>query len=268
MASPLSVALIGAGNVAWHLGRALEQAGNHVVLVYSRTLVKAEFLSETLLHAHPTQNPDFSLVAADVFIIALKDDVVVEFLKKAVFPRSSLVVHTSGSLPLTIFEQHAAIRGGVFYPVQTFSRAVAMDLKQTPIGIEASTPDDVSLLKNLAFSISEKVFDLPSDARKVIHLAAVFACNFTNHLLGISHDLLTQQQLNFTVLQPLVTETIQKAFAHAPFQVQTGPAVRFDQKIIEQHQQLLQDKPDYAEVYALLTEHIQKKAQEIAKLDQ
>ncbi|RDC65282.1 Rossmann-like and DUF2520 domain-containing protein [Adhaeribacter pallidiroseus] len=267
MTSPVSIALIGAGNVAWHLGRAFEQAGHQIVLVYSRTLVKAEFLAETLLQAHPTQELDFSLVPATIFIVALKDDVVAEVLQRAIFPKNSLVVHTSGSLPISVFKVQANIRGGVFYLVQTFSKAVAIDFQKTPIGVEASNPEDVLFLKNLAASISEKVIDLPTETRKIIHLAAVFACNFTNHLLGISHDLLTQQQIDFTILQPLVIETVQKAFAHAPFRVQTGPAVRFDQNILAQHQQLLQDKPDYAAIYTMLTESIQKKAQEITMLN-
>lgn len=254
--------------MAWHLSRALEQAGHRIVTVYSRTLVKAEFLAKALLQAHPTQELDFSLVPAAIFIVALKDDVVAEVLQKAIFPPDSLVVHTSGSVPISVFKVQSNIRGGVFYPVQTFSKAVAINLKQTPIGVEASTPADVFFLKKLAASISEKVFDLPTEARKIIHLAAVFACNFTNHLLGISHDLLTQQQVEFSVLEPLVMETIQKALAHSPFQVQTGPAVRFDQNIVAQHQQLLQDKPDYAVIYTLLTESIQKKAQEIGQPDQ
>ena len=267
MATSLTIALIGTGNVAWHLGRALEQAGHRIILVYSRTLAKAEFLAETLLQAYPTASLDFRPVPADVFIVALKDEVVAEVLQRAIFPKNSRVVHTSGSLSLSVLTAISSIRGGVFYPVQTFSKTVALNLKQTPIGIEASKPDDVIFFKNLAASISEKVFDLPTEARKIIHLAAVFACNFTNHLLGISHDLLTNQQLDFNILQPLVTETIQKAFANSPFQVQTGPARRFDQSILTQHQHLLQDKPDYAEVYSLLTTHIQKKAQEIAAIN-
>ncbi|MDQ4142024.1 MAG: DUF2520 domain-containing protein [Bacteroidota bacterium] len=268
MTSPLSIALIGAGNVAWHLGRALEQAGHRIVLVYSRTLVKAEFLSEALLQAHPTHQLDFSLIKADVFILAIKDDAVNEVLEKAVFPSDSLVVHTSGSLPLSVITGQSKIRGGVFYPIQTFSKEIDIDLKQTPIGLEASNPTDLSLLKKLAESISSQVIELPTEARKTIHLAAVFACNFTNHLLGISQELLEKHQLNFTVLHPLITGTLQKAFTHSPFQVQTGPAVRFDQNILAQHQQLLQHHPNYLAIYISLTESIQQKAREIAELKQ
>ncbi|PSR56529.1 DUF2520 domain-containing protein [Adhaeribacter arboris] len=268
MTSSLSIALVGSGNVAWHLGHAFEQAGHRIVSVYSRSLIKAEFLAESLLQAHPTHQLDFSLVKADVFILALKDDAVEEVLQRAVFPVNSLVVHTSGSLPITIFTNQSKIRGGVFYPVQTFSKEVAINLKQTPIGVEASNSADLSLLKNLAESISEQVIELPTEARQIIHLAAVFACNFTNHLLGISQEILEKYQIDFSVLQPLITETLQKAFTHSPFQVQTGPAVRFDQNILIQHQQLLQHYPNYLAIYNTLTESIQQKAQELAALNQ
>ncbi|QMU26953.1 Rossmann-like and DUF2520 domain-containing protein [Adhaeribacter radiodurans] len=268
MTSPLSIALIGAGNVAWHLGHAFEQAGHRIITVYSRTLAKAEFLAEALLQAHPTQQLDFSLVKADIFILAVKDDAVADVLKQAIFPINSLVVHTSGSLPVSVFTAQPKIRGGVFYPVQTFSKEVAINLKQTPIGLETSNPTDMDLLKKLAESISDQVLELTTEARKIIHLAAVFACNFTNHLLGISQELLAKHQLKFSVLQPLITETFQKAFTHSPFQVQTGPAVRSDENILTQHQQLLQQNLNYLAVYTTLSQSIQQKAKELAELNQ
>lgn len=267
MSLSLSIVLLGAGNVAWHLGQAFERAGHNVVTVYSRRLENAEALADKLKQAHATQQLDFSSNPADIYIVSVKDDVVPEVLKQAIFPSGSLVVHTSGSLPLSVFAAQPGVRGGVFYPIQTFSKSTEINLKETPIGIEATTLMDISILKNLAGSISERVVELPSEARKVFHLAAVFACNFTNHLLGISHELLNQQQLAFNLLQPLVAETIQKAFTHQPFQVQTGPAVRFDANIIIQHRKLLYNNPDYLAIYNLLTDNIQQKAMEAAGLN-
>ena len=264
MTAPLSIVFIGAGNVAWHLARALETAGHCISVVYSRTLAQAESLTDALQQAQPTQQLDFRDTPADIFIMAVKDDAVAEVLEQALFPPGSLVVHTSGSVPLSIFLDQPTIRGGVFYPLQTFSKSQPVDLSNTPIGMEATTPDDRTFLYQLASSISAHVFDLPSEARSVLHLAAVFAGNFTNHLLGISRELLTPHQLNFTVLQPLVTETVQKAFANLPFRVQTGPAVRFDEATLHRHRQLLQNRPAYLPVYNLLTESIQREATEAA----
>lgn len=264
MTAPLSIAFIGAGNVAWHLARALEAAGHRIQVVYSRTFAQAEALTDALQQAHPTHQLDFINTPADIFIVAVKDDAVAEVLKQAVFPPGSLVVHTSGSVPLSIFSAQPTVRGGVFYPLQTFSKTQAVDLKNTPIGIEATTPADCEMLYQLASSLSNRVFDLPAEARSILHVAAVFAGNFTNHLLGISRELLTPHQLDFTVLQPLVNETVQKAFANLPFRVQTGPAVRSDEATLHRHRQLLQNQPAYLPVYNLLTQSIQREAAEAA----
>lgn len=264
MSPSFSIVLIGAGNVAWHLGQALEQAGHRILMVYSHTLVKAEFLADALQQAHPTHQLDFSTIKADIFIIAIRDDAIADVLQQAAFPSGSMVVHTSGSVPLSVFASRPAVRGGVFYPIQTFSKSQTVDLKQTPIGVEATNPQDTAKLLSLAGTISERVMELPTEARRIIHLAAVFACNFSNHLLGISQELLAQHELNYTVLQPLVTETINKAFAQEPFRVQTGPAVRFDETTLSMHRQLLANWPAYLPVYNVLTKNIQQKALQIA----
>ncbi len=258
--APLSIAMLGAGNVAWHLGQALEQAGHRIVTVYSRTLARAEFLAEALQQAHPTHLLDFSTTQVDLFLLAVKDDAVTEVLQKAVFPPGSLVAHTSGSLPLSIFTEFTQLRGGVFYPLQTFSMGQAVDLKYTPIGVEATTPADTELLLSLAASISEQAFAISSAERQTMHLAAVFACNFTNHLLGISQQVLAPHQLDFALLQPLVIETIRKSFANIPFRVQTGPAVRSDENTLQHHRHLLQNQPGYLAVYNVLTQSIQQQA--------
>ncbi len=260
--APLSIAILGAGNVAWHLSQAFKQAGHHIITVYSRTLARAEFLAEALQQAQPTHLPDFSNTKADLFLVAVKDDAVTEVLQKAVFPPGSLVAHTSGSLPLGIFSEYTQIRGGVFYPLQTFSQGQVLDLKYTPIGVEGTTPTDTDLLLSLAASISERSLQLASAERQIIHLAAVFACNFSNHLLGISQQLLAQHQLHFNLLQPLVTETIRKSFANIPFRVQTGPAVRSDENTLNQHRYLLQNQPGYLAVYNVLTQSIQRQVAE------
>lgn len=260
MTKQLTIVLIGAGNVAWHLGKAFEKAGHTISTVYSRSLINAETLANRLNQAQAIQSLDFTSIQADVYVLAIKDDAVPVVLQHAAFSLGSLVVHTSGSLPLSVFSSQLNIKAGVFYPIQTFSKSAEINLKQTPIGVEATNIQDLEILKSLAASISDQVVELSSEARKIFHLAAVFACNFTNHLLGISHELMTRQQLDFNLLKPLVNETIQKAFNYPPFLVQTGPAVRFDENTIVRHKALLNNNPEYLAVYNKLTQSIQQKA--------
>jgi predicted short-subunit dehydrogenase-like oxidoreductase (DUF2520 family) len=159
-------------------------------------------------------------------------------------------------MPMTVLERFP--KHGVFYPLQTFTKTKPVDLSEVYFGIEASGKDVYEQLFQLAFTLSEKVQSMSSAQRKVIHIAAVFACNFTNHLFSISKQILEKEQLNFELLKPLVNETVEKAFLLGPDQAQTGPAIRGDEKIIQQHLQYLTDIPDLQNLYRLLSENIRK----------
>ncbi|MGV3641136.1 MAG: Rossmann-like and DUF2520 domain-containing protein [Adhaeribacter sp.] len=250
---------LGSGNVATHLSKALAGAGHQVLGVYSRQLPHAAGLANFFPGALALDSPDFtSLPAADLYLVCLRDDAVAGLLQQARFPAGSFVAHTSGSLPLAAIPSGAELRPGVFYPIQTFSKSQEVDLFQTPIALEAADAAMASLLAGLAASISSKVVWLSGQERQYLHLAAVFACNFSNHLLGIGHDLMARHQLDPALLHPLIEATFAKALRNPPFQVQTGPAVRGDATILERHQHLLQGQPRYGEIYRLLSESIRQ----------
>ncbi|UOQ73910.1 Rossmann-like and DUF2520 domain-containing protein [Hymenobacter cellulosilyticus] len=178
-------------------------------------------------------------------------------LAEAAFPAGALVVHTAGALPLDVFAPYANLRGGVLYPLQTFSPGRVIDWTTVPICVEAGTPADQQLVEQVARSLSNVVEVVATPQRQVIHVGAVFACNFTNHLLGIGHALLQEAGLPFALLEPLIQETVQKALAQPPFTVQTGPAVRHDTATLDRHRALLLEHPQWQQIYNQLTASIQ-----------
>lgn len=251
--------ILGSGNVATHLSLALAAAGHQILGVYSRQPDHARALASRLPQAQALDTPDFSsLPAADLYLVAVSDAAVAGLLQQARFPAGSLVAHTSGSLPLSAAAAGPELRPGVFYPIQTFSKSQPLDLSRTPIAVEGADAAAAGVLAALAASISSKVMALSSQERQYLHLAAVFACNFSNHLLGIGRDLMERHQLDPDLLHPLIQATYQKALQHPPFQVQTGPAVRGDANILEGHLQLLQGQDRYRQIYLLLSESIRQ----------
>ncbi|TGE17026.1 Rossmann-like and DUF2520 domain-containing protein [Hymenobacter elongatus] len=252
------IILVGAGRVAQHLGPALWRAGHSVTHVWSRTPEAAATVAAQIPGATPITSLDFRfLPVADLYIVCVPDGVVPAVLATAAFPPMALVVHTAGALPVAVFEPYPALRGGVFYPLQTFSAGRSIEWASVPICIEAATAVDQEMLVQVARSISQVVELVATPQRQTLHVAAVFACNFTNHLLGIGHVLLQEANLSFTLLEPLVRETVQKALAHSPFTVQTGPAVRQDVVTLERHRSLLPAHPAWLAIYNQLTASIQ-----------
>jgi predicted short-subunit dehydrogenase-like oxidoreductase (DUF2520 family) len=243
----INVVLLGAGNVANHLIQAFSNTENvNVIQVYNRSkaaLKPFEKLTETTTSIE-------DLIEADVYLISVKDDAVEEVVS-ILKNKNALIAHTSGSVPMF----SSATRNGVFYPLQTFSKNTKVNFKEIPICLEASAKKDLILLEELAGSISEKIFTISSEQRKKLHLAAVFACNFTNHLYAIAEEICQQNQVPFEVLNSLIKETAQKATLHSPREVQTGPAIRNDQKTIRQHLEQITNA-DEAKIYKLLTQSI------------
>jgi len=258
---PLKITILGSGHVATHLSLAFEKAGHEVIMVYSRSLTNGQALAVKLKKATAVTSTDFTaLPTGHVFFLCVTDSALPEVLAQAKFPAGSIVVHTSGSLPLSVLENQAGIHTGVFYPIQTFSKDQAVNLTKTPIAVEAEMPEVDVCLKNLAASVSQQVVSLSSPDRKTLHLAAVFACNFTNHLLGISQEILMRKALSPDLLHALVQTTLQKALNNNPFTVQTGPAVRGDANIMQQQIQQLELEPIYQEIYEAISHSIQEKA--------
>jgi predicted short-subunit dehydrogenase-like oxidoreductase (DUF2520 family) len=257
-ADSYKISFIGAGNVAWHLAQALEYAGHVVEEVYSRNLIHARQLAANLYNATPTDSFDFSNSKATVFIICVSDDVLAVVNEQLILPEISIAAHTSGTMPIeTLSGRQDA---GVLYPLQTFSKSKKLDVQRVPFCIEAMNEMTEDVLVALAQSISHTVYLISSAERKILHTAAVFACNFTNHLLAVSKEILDREELEFDLLKPLIEETFYKALAASdPAAVQTGPAIRNDQQVIQSHLDYLAAFPEKQKIYSLLTESIARK---------
>lgn len=236
----MKITLIGAGNLATNLGMALVKAGRSISQVYSRTMTSAEMLANQL-GAQPTNDIDSVNNNADIYIVALKDSVVATLLPSLAKGREErLFVHTAGSLPAEIFKPYLQ-RYGVFYPMQTFSKSRIVDFKQIPCFIEADSPASLACIRQLAASLSDKVMELDSEKRRYVHLAAVFACNFSNLCYHLADKVLEMENIPFDVMLPLIDETARKVHEMSPAEAQTGPAIRYDRNVINAHLALLKN---------------------------
>lgn len=241
----IRVVILGYGNVGFHLHKAMTASlGVDVVQVYNRNRI------DNLATAQTQKLTE--LVEADVYIMAIPDNAIASFSE--VLPLSNkLVVHTSGGAAMN--QLSSGNRKGVFYLLQTFSKETEVDFNNIPICVEAENVNDTALLKKLGECISENVVEINSDKRAILHLAAVFVNNFVNHLYGIASEISEENNIDFNLLKPLITETANKLSTLSPSDAQTGPAKRNDTKTIEKHLHLLEDNK-YAEIYELLTQSI------------
>ena len=248
------IVLFGAGNVAHHLGKALQENGNRIIQIIGRTNKSTANLAANLNCNFSINYNDIS-ENADIYIIATNDTSISDILSKINF-ENKLVIHTSGSTAIDVFSKIP--NHGVLYPLQTFSINRAIYFSNIPLFIEANNLKSRQTIENMARQLSHKVEYANSEKRKTLHLSAVFACNFTNHMLVISQLLLEKEELNFDYLKPLITETIKKALDNEPLNSQTGPAIRNDESIIEKHIELLSNNIDYQKMYSFVSESINK----------
>lgn len=249
----MNVILLGSGSVATHLGQALNAVGHNIIQVWSRNENHAAILANKL-SAESISAISSLITTADIYIIAVKDDAILDVVKA--LPRlNGLVVHTSGSTDMLVLEGTSS-EIGVLYPIQTFSKSKKVNFEQVPIAIESNTNNGLDLLRVISESVTQKVIQMNSVQRITLHMAAVFACNFTNHLYVIAQDILKQQHLDFDLLRPLIAETAVKVKENDPIEVQTGPAVRGDNNIIKKHIELLKNNPEYLELYHLFSQGI------------
>ncbi|MCH7515454.1 MAG: DUF2520 domain-containing protein [Bacteroidetes bacterium] len=252
----LHVAIIGAGNLAWHLAPALDNCGYAVKEVYSRDRKKANALVKRLYQAVPAGDLDFSDSNCRLFIVCIPDDAIEEVVKEIVLPdEHAILIHTSGSIPIQALEYAATQHVGVFYPLQTFSKSRKANFSEIPVLIEASDLSTEEILIRIAKSISKNVKRVSSTNRKAIHVAAVFACNFTNHMFTLSKAILDDEGLDFELLKPLITETINKSLEIGPGNAQTGPARREDFQTMDAHFDYLEE-PAVQEIYRIISQNI------------
>ena len=253
----MKIVFIGAGNLATRLSLAMQRVGMQIGQVYSHTEASARQLATRL--GCPWTN-DLSALQedGDLYVFSLKDTVLSDVISK-VKPNNGMWVHTAGSISMSVFEGYAQ-RFGVLYPLQTFSKGRNVNFDVIPIFLEANTDKNADYLKNIASALSENVRFMSSEKRRSLHLAAVFACNFTNHIYTLSYKLLENESIPADVLLPLIDETVSKIHSMPPAAAQTGPAIRYDENVINKHLAMLDD-PDMQAIYRLLSQSIHKEAQ-------
>ena len=255
------IVFIGAGNVATAIAKALHSKFD-ITQVYSYTASSAKKLGTILKCDYVTDlraiNKD-----ADIYIIAVKDDVI-EKVASSLSLKGKMVVHTSGSIEMSVLK-NVSDNYGVLYPLQTFSKDSI--IKQSiPFCIEGSNGVTKTQVKKLVRALGGKSYELDSEKRAKLHLAAVFVNNFTNHMFTIANDILNEENIPFDMLKPLIEETVAKLERKSPLEAQTGPALRKDQKTIIKHEKLLKGRPEYLTLYKLLTKSIQYTSDNAKKL--
>ena len=251
----MKVTLIGAGNLATQLGKSLKKAGVIISQVYSRTEESARTLGE-LLEAEWLTDIKSLRNEADVYIFSVKDGALSELITEVCKGRGDkLFLHTAGSMPMSCFEGKA-LHYGVFYPMQTFSKSKDVCFENIPVFIEGDSAETAEVIRSLANMLSKRVITLSSADRKYLHLAAVWACNFTNYCYTVASDILSEHGIPFDVMLPLINETTEKIQNISPKEAQTGPAVRGDKNVMSQQLELMSDRTDLQELYKMLSKGI------------
>lgn len=252
MEPEVNICLIGSGNVATHLGVALSRVAK-VIQVYSHNISNARILAEKCGCQNITDSLSDVTVDADLYLVAVKDDAIAEVVRSTSQASEGVWAHTSGSVPMTVFAGYKS-RYGVFYPLQTFSRDLDLDVREVPVFIEGSDMLTASFLNQIASEISDRVTSADSELRKKLHVAAVFACNFVNFMWIEADELLKESGLGIEFLRPLLKETLRKLDRMSPSDAQTGPARRGDRHIIAEHINMLSEEK--RELYSILSERI------------
>lgn len=243
-----TIVLFGAGNVASHLYKAFSTSEEYkIIQIYNHRKERLENFEDVSVTTQISE-----VQPANFYILAVKDDAIPTISKQLNNPKA-LICHTSGAVPLSVFSNFE--RAGVFYPLQTFSKEKEVEFSNIPICIESKNKSDLDLLKHLATSISSKVFEISSEQRKSLHVAAVFVSNFVNYLYSQGEEICRKNDVPFEILQPLIEETAAKIKSMKPLEAQTGPAKRNDEQVLNSHLQLLNEEQQ--QIYKLLTRSIQ-----------
>ena len=247
--------MIGAGNLATQLALAMKRNGIRVVQVYNRTPGNGKLLAKKLGAAFV---PDPSEITgnADLYVLSVSDKAISQ-VAQMLSVNNHLVIHTSGSVNMDALLP-ASNRVGVWYPLQTFSKLRRISFRGIPVCVESNQLDDLQLLMELGKTLSGDVHVIDSKQRKIIHMTAVFANNFTNFMYTIAEDLLRRHNIPFDLLKPLILQTAENAECEALFSQQTGPAIREDQAVMNEHLGMLAQHAVYMEIYDLISKSIIK----------
>lgn len=262
MVGTVRIVLLGSGNVATNMALAMQKVGMNIIQVYSRTMLHARRLAACVAAA-PVDVLRALSSDADLYLYALTDTALPDVVSQ--MPRvEGLHVHTAGSVPMNVFEGKQC-NYGVLYPLQTFSRKKRVNMADVPLFLEANTTRNMQTLRQIAECVSHSVHCADFVQRQALHLAGVFANNFSNALCGIAQQLLAEHHLPFEVLLPLLHEQVEKLCTLAPVSAQTGPACRGDKTVINRQLQELQAHPEWQAIYRLMTKEIERQQTEEVK---
>lgn len=249
------IAIIGTGNLATHLARNVEKAGFRVSDVYGRNKSKAHVIANQLYDSNAVNDLDFSNSKATLFFLCVSDSAIEEVANEIIVPENSIMVHCSGATSIQAIA-NKDFEYGVFYPIQTFSQKRKISFEGLNICIEANNSATEDILEALAKKMGAIPCFMSSEQRMVLHLSAVFACNFSNHFFRIAQELLQKEGLPLVLLQQLTQETINKSFELGPDKSQTGPAVREDYTTMAEHENLLSSHKEWKNLYLQISEDI------------
>jgi predicted short-subunit dehydrogenase-like oxidoreductase (DUF2520 family) len=248
-----NISFAGAGRVGSALCRELFQTGFRIDLIVSETSVSGRFVADSCraLWSSELSFPD----STDLIVVAVPDHKLKSVLEAIKCRPGTLIAHTAGSFGFDVFPDHVNHKG-IFYPLQTFSQGRNVNFKDLPFLLEASDDESALILKNMVDLIGGTSHFVDAEHRRILHLAAVFVSNFTNHMLTEGKGVATRAGFTFEVLTPLINETISKAITLGPENSQTGPAVRNDKNTIEKHLELLSFSPQLQSLYKEVTQSI------------
>ncbi len=245
------ITIVGAGNLGTHLANVLFKNGYTIVEIISQSENSAKNLALSL-NTKWKKNLNH-LDDTDLIIVCVPDDKIYSVIEK--IPNIP-IVHTSGSTSIDIFKDNFS-EYGVIYPIQTFNKNIQINFSEIPLCIEGNCKKFERKILKLSNDISESVQLLDSKSREYLHIAAIFACNFTNHLFSISEDILNKHNLSFDIIMPLIKKTIEKLETGNIKNLQTGPAKRKDIKVIKKHLMKIKNN-DYKELYKIISNQIMK----------
>ena len=258
----MKIVFLGSGNLATHLSLALKAAGEDILQIFSRTQEHAQALANKLNCASCVSISDIR-TDADVYIFSVKDDALPSLISQLcqhLTPNTHhpILLHTAGSVPMSVFPsntQHPSPRYGVLYPMQTFSKDRSVNFREIPCFVEASDSNTLEEIKTLASKVSDHVVEMPSEKRRKLHLAAVFACNMVNHCYRLAEKVLEEEGIDFSLYLPLIQETANKVKELSPRKAQTGPMVRYDKNIMDAQISLINDERT-RQIYRLMADSI------------
>ncbi len=251
----MTIVILGSGNVASHLARALYHNGHQIIQTYSRQSANAKALADAV-NAIPISDLKDMDCNADIYVIAVSDSAIPEIITDMPNPTKGIVVHTSGATPIDILNRFS--KYGVIYPAQSISKQIEIDMSLIPIGIEADSKETSLFLSQLLTPITPHIFPCDTRQRLALHVAAVLVNNFANALFNMAQGILEREQLDFSLLRPIILETANKVQNYLPSEVQTGPASRNDLGTINKHLQFLSYSNELTEIYQHLSTFITK----------